>query len=134
MHWSATRCTFQFQTGAIKRLRHHLIEAEKRRFQFQTGAIKSGTANVQGSPSASVFQFQTGAIKRNMWMRSLGISMRNFNSKLVRLKVVTPRKAVHPSNFNSKLVRLKDNVSYLYPDGADFNSKLVRLKDHRRRL
>ena len=100
---------FQFQTGAIKsptgcrrcgchrgfnsklvRLKANINLAWQSflpRFQFQTGAIKR-LQLVSPVLQQQLFQFQTGAIKSSH--RQFGsMRMPGFNSKLVRLKVLT---------------------------------------------
>ena len=54
---------FQFQTGAIKRVKTLTVQVVYSVFQFQTGAIKSHINRPRIKTTAS-FQFQTGAIKR----------------------------------------------------------------------
>ena len=122
--------SFQFQTGAIKRLRNckavhttrtgfnsklvRLKEAQRARepipsakFQFQTGAIKSKKVFFSFGVFWRVFQFQTGAIKSGGCQPRLP-SVDGFNSKLVRLKAECAHRNGNPRmRFNSKLVRLK---------------------------
>ena len=86
---------FQFQYGSIKS--PILINAFTFifKFQFQYGSIKSDKLEVL-SKFSSVFQFQYGSIKRSS-VRSSLFSRLNFNSNMVRLKVipnVTTRRSI----------------------------------------
>ena len=54
---------FQFQSGAIKRVREVSDLANEVMFQFQSGAIKSHIY-VNNTKYFVSFQFQSGAIKR----------------------------------------------------------------------
>ena len=82
-------------------------------FQFQTGAIRSDIdQGIYGGLRG--FQFQTGSIKRVMIFRLPQVNGAGFNSKLVRLKVLSEHdKKIGSACFNSKLVRLKGQGSSL---------------------
>ena len=78
---------------------------------------------------AERFQFQSGSIKRNP-VKNKDTFVRNFNSKVVRLKVTANLRTKNtPIYFNSKVVRLKELYQYRHKmQQSNFNSKVVRLK------
>ena len=76
---------FQFQTGAIRRIKWFASLTAWREFQFQTGAIRSTPGTLFTSFSIP-FRFQTGAIRSKKSLPTALVD-ESFDSKLVRLEV-----------------------------------------------
>ena len=144
--------SFQFQTGAIKRVVSSIGGWYTPSFQFQTGAIKSKasqrttdffcefqfqTGAIKSSPGSSSqfcnqeFQFQTGAIKSRIipaiYVRDAALFQ--FQTGAIK-SAINHHNRVICKGFNSKLVRLKVGVGIWISHSrvTGFNSKLVRLK------
>ena len=99
-------------------------------FRFQTGAIKSQRGTEVYNDLAE-FRFQTGAIKSKLFQSYAIEMLKRFDSKLVRLKVVSDKSMETQATlrFDSKLVRLKvDKQVLIEKTRQSFDSKLVRLK------
>jgi len=121
-----------------------------RRFQFQNGAIESASVFISSSlivgfnskmvrlrakrrccfSSSYLFQFQNGAIESHFYHTVLVDPAGSFNSKMVRLRVLTSRTGI----INWKTFQFQNgaiesiggfNRWYLFPS---FNSKMVRLR------
>ena len=124
---------FQFQTGAIKRLKlHHSLEAMRcfnsklvrlkvavgpitskasvSTFQFQTGAIKS-VVGCSLSHSPRLFQFQTGAIKRDEQGQTGGaIEARfQFQTGAIKRKTVNNDKVQNFAMFQFQTGAIRSN-------------------------
>ena len=98
---------FQFQYGSIKSTKSKAMLLLRELFQFQYGSIKRDHSTYV-SFFGKLFQFQYGSIKRRILAILLQFDLLNFNSNMVRLKVLySIKNGMEKMYFNSNMVRLK---------------------------